>query len=69
MRRIVAKRLYLMASQSPDFKPTEHKTKWYKLLLNKFSGDGKQAIDYRGTIFCTGFRRIYQDLKKQYKVA
>ena len=51
MRRIVAKRLYLMASQSSDFMPT----RWHKTN--------------RGTIICTGFRRTYQDLKKQYKVA
>ena len=65
MRGTVAKRIRNMARQEAAANPTEYKVKWFfKTILMK-DGPKKTKV---GTVFCTGFRRIYQDMKQAYKI-
>jgi len=64
MRRTVAKRIAKMARKAG---PTEYKIRWFERLLKKTGDDGKPARIKVGTIFCTGYRRVYRDMKRQYK--
>jgi len=44
---------------------TEYRIKWFEKLTGKTGSDGKQEKRRTGTIFCTGYRRVYQNLKKE----
>ena len=67
MRGTVAKKLRKEARENS--KATTYRTKWFAKKTGKTNEDGKPVMDYRGTTTCTGYRRIYQDLKKAYKEA
>ena len=67
MRGTVAKRLRNKARVQAANNPTEYKIRWYEKLLGKTGSDGKPARIRVGTVFATGFRRVYQDMKRDYK--
>ena len=54
-----AYRLAMVSSEHDGYR-----TKWFEKLIGKTGSDGKQEKRRTGTIFCTGYRRIYQNLKK-----
>jgi len=56
------KEAYKLAMESNS--QTEYRIKWFEKLTGKTGSDGKQIKTRTGTIFCTGYRRIYQNLKK-----
>jgi len=60
MRGTVAKRLRNTARKIS--KPTEAKVKWYKKLLRHST----KTVDV-ATIRLEGYRRVYQDMKRDYK--
>ena len=67
MRGTVAKRIRNISRVMSAKNPTEYRVRWYERLLGKTGSDGKPARIRVGTIFCTGFRRVYQDMKRDYK--
>ena len=46
--------------------PTQYKVRWFEKLIGKTDKEGKQIKEKRGTIFCIGYRRVYQDMKREY---
>ena len=66
MRGTVAKRIRKEARKQAVSNPTQYRIRWFEKLLGKTGSDGKPARIRVGTIFCTGYRRIYQDMKHAY---
>jgi hypothetical protein len=67
MRGTVAKRLRNAAREKAANIPTEYRLKrMFKALIGKKDDKGKPIGVARETVFCTGFRRIYQDMKRAY---
>jgi len=66
MRGTVAKRIRRAARAEAATTPTTYKTKWYEFFTGKYDDKGKKVMDYRGTVTCTGYRRVYQDMKRAY---
>lgn len=62
----VAKRIRAAARQAAANDPTVYKIKWFEKLLGH--KDGVPQKIKVGTVYCTGFRRIYQDMKRDYLV-
>lgn len=46
--------------------PTEYQVQWYQKLTGKVDKKGNTIKDIRGTVLCRGYRRAYQDLKRDY---
>ncbi len=65
MRGTVAKKLRRQARKVAT--SSERKVRWAERLTGKTDSEGKPHKHYSGTLFWTGFRRIYKDMKKQYK--
>ena len=70
MRGTVAKRLRRAAFKLAAKNPTKTKIKWYKKIFRSKDEDGKtiEKKVRRGTQYLTGYRAIYQKLKKEYKI-
>ena len=67
MRGTVAKRIRNEARQKAATNPTTYHVRWFeKLIPWKTGDDGKPARIRVGTVYCTGFRRVYQDMKRAY---
>jgi len=66
MRGTVSKRIRRAARSSAATAPTQYKVKWYERWTGKFDGKGDKIMDHRGTVTSTGFRRVYQDMKRAY---
>jgi nicotinamide mononucleotide (NMN) deamidase PncC len=67
MRGTVAKRIRSLARKMAARNPTEYKIRWFERLLGKSGPDGRPAREMVGTVFCTGYRRVYQDTKREIK--
>ena len=66
MRGTVAKRIRNEARRKAANKPTKYNVTWVEKWFVKTDDKGKKIIKVRGTIMCTGYRRIYQDMKREY---
>ena len=66
MRGTVAKRIGNRARLAAAKKPTEYSARLFNKWLGKSDSDGKPVKIVRHTIFSTGYRRVYQDMKKEY---
>jgi hypothetical protein len=67
MRGTVSKRIRNDARHKAANSPTEYKIRWFDKFLGKTNSDGTPAKIKVGTVYCTGFRRIYQDMKRAYQ--
>lgn len=47
--------------------PTQYKMNWISKFTGRRNSEDKLVADYRGVLVCTGYRRVYQDMKVQYK--
>lgn len=56
----IRKAAFLQAASS------RQKIKWFKRMTGKTGDDGKPHFSFTGTVRWEGFRRIYQDMKKQH---
>ena len=67
MRGTVARRIRAAARQAAATQPTRYITNILKRIwTGKFGIDGKRVMDVRGTVTCTGYRHVYQDMKRAY---
>jgi len=66
MRGTVAKRIGNRARLAAAKKPTEYSARLFNKWLGKPDSNGKPTKSLSSTIFCTGYRRVYQDMKKEY---
>jgi len=66
MRGTVAKRIRNEARKIAAKNPTEYKIKWFERLIGKTDSKGLLMKAKVGTVYSVGFRRVYQDMKRQY---
>jgi len=66
MRGTVAKRIGNDARLMSAWDPTKYKARLFYRWLGKSDPVGPPRKIVRRTIFATGYRRIYQDMKKEY---
>jgi len=67
MRKTVCKRLRKLALVKAPAAASPYKGLITRFMTNKRDAKGKQIVIDRTTILCTGQRRAYQDLKRDYR--
>jgi hypothetical protein len=65
MRGTVSKRLRKEAARTAQ--GTAYQGKVTRFMTNKTDSRGRQVVIDRTTLICAGFRRVYQDLKRDYR--